>query len=495
VTVSDGTHAASQGITIALTDINENPTVVGLSSNVSVDENTTSVVTVNVLDPEGDAITFFLSGTDSDLFKINSSGVLTFRSAPDYETPLDSGEDNIYGLSIAVTDNVAKPSSKSSHDVSKIGIQSSSSDSLSVGIVNIDEDLIDLSFSSTDGTTADAPTINVALTIDELTSAAAVHVLVWKIGENQTWYPATKVDSLRWSVAETLATSAISGTYEIRRVRVVRDGLADLTFDDTALSNKGFATTTEIYNTESDTEAPLLMGVDSITVANNDGDPSTSIDVTIVVSVNDAEGGMQKAFSYIEGPGGETAGGWGTVSADKSKVTFSFDLDPRTGTGTYTIDDVRLYDVAGNQNFISNSDLASSGFENSWDIVNPISDDDAPAITSVTMTPLIDSSDLNRKQIRIVVGVDAQVTDIRDVYIRIYTPEGASIDQYIMDQGRPFTTVVTGSSYQHTISLPLEYPDGVYTVSYININDTALNNRRYSVSALADLGFDTLVVF
>ena len=310
-----------------------------------------------------------------------------------------------------------------------------SNNSTEVSIINVDEDLINLEFNTTDGTLSEAPSLSISLTIDELTQASEVQVLTWLIGNNQTWYTASKVDSLNWNINESLDSSAASGTYEIRQVLIKRDGLDDLTIVDTALKEKGFDIDSIIYNAAADATDPILTSIDSISVSGNDDDLNTNIIVTIVASVTDGEGEIDKVFSYIKGPGGETTGSWGTLNSDKTKVTFTFTLDPRAATGTYTIDDIRLYDVAGNQKFYSNSELAAEGFTNSWEISNTLSDNTAPNIVALSLTPSINAADLNRKQITIDLTTDEQVTDINDIYIRLISPDNANIDQYIVDTG------------------------------------------------------------
>jgi hypothetical protein len=163
--------------------------------------------------------------------------------------------------------------------------------------------------------------------IDELTKASEVHVLTWLKDSAQTWYYATKNDSLNWSIIETLNKYASAGTYEIRQVLIKRNDLDDLTIVDTALKEKGFDIDAVIANSNSDSINPELKGVDSITVSGNDGDAETNIIVTIVISVEDNESGVEKAFSYIKGPGGEITGSWGTLNEEKNKVTFTFTLD------------------------------------------------------------------------------------------------------------------------------------------------------------------------
>ena len=105
ITASDGTASVSQTVTITISNINEVPQISALSSNQLPDENQLSVVTVSASDPDASTtLTYSLSGTDSSLFAISSSGVITFSSAPDYETPGDADGDNNYQINVVVSD-------------------------------------------------------------------------------------------------------------------------------------------------------------------------------------------------------------------------------------------------------------------------------------------------------------------------------------------------------------------------------------------------------
>ncbi|MFH3481902.1 cadherin repeat domain-containing protein, partial [Xanthobacter variabilis] len=47
-----------------------------------------------------------LSGTDAALFKIDAkTGALTFKSAPNYESPADKNKDNVYDVTVLATDS------------------------------------------------------------------------------------------------------------------------------------------------------------------------------------------------------------------------------------------------------------------------------------------------------------------------------------------------------------------------------------------------------
>ena len=78
------------------------------TASVSVAENTTAVTTVTAADPDaGDTKTFSISGgDDAAQFSIDSgTGALSFKSAPDFEHPTDTGGDNVYDVNVKVTDN------------------------------------------------------------------------------------------------------------------------------------------------------------------------------------------------------------------------------------------------------------------------------------------------------------------------------------------------------------------------------------------------------
>ena len=86
---------------------NEHPTITsGLSSWVYYPDHLTGRVSdYDATDPDGDDITWSLEGNDRHAFRIDESGVLTFRSSPDYDNPTDSDQDNEYHLAVVATDN------------------------------------------------------------------------------------------------------------------------------------------------------------------------------------------------------------------------------------------------------------------------------------------------------------------------------------------------------------------------------------------------------
>ena len=97
VTSSDGTNSTTQAITVNVTDVNDNSPVFTSSTTFSGDENQTSIGSVTASDADNDQLTFAISGSD---LAITSAGVLTFISAPDYETKTS------YTATVTVTDGI-----------------------------------------------------------------------------------------------------------------------------------------------------------------------------------------------------------------------------------------------------------------------------------------------------------------------------------------------------------------------------------------------------
>ena len=114
VTATDPNGArASVGVTIKVTDVDEAPEIMvgglaisGMSSVQRDEGSSTEVETYTAVGPESASARWSLSGDDAGDFIINrTSGVLTFRSMPDYEMPMDMDMDNVYEVVIEATDS------------------------------------------------------------------------------------------------------------------------------------------------------------------------------------------------------------------------------------------------------------------------------------------------------------------------------------------------------------------------------------------------------
>ena len=102
---------SSVDVTIEVTDVDEAPEIIvgglvisGMRSVERAEGSSTAVATYMVSGPNAASATWSLSGDDVGDFRISSSGVLTFRSAPDYDNPRDMNGDNVYMVTIMADD-------------------------------------------------------------------------------------------------------------------------------------------------------------------------------------------------------------------------------------------------------------------------------------------------------------------------------------------------------------------------------------------------------
>ena len=112
VTATDPSDlTATITVTITVTNVDEAPEIMvgGLAisgrSNVDYAENRTdAVATYMVAGPDAASARWSLDGPDAGDFTISSSGVLTFRSSPDYDMPADADNNNTYMVIVKATD-------------------------------------------------------------------------------------------------------------------------------------------------------------------------------------------------------------------------------------------------------------------------------------------------------------------------------------------------------------------------------------------------------
>lgn len=113
VRASDGTLADTQTIAVTVTAVNEHsPTITsnggGATAAITVVENSTTVTTVTATDADlpGATLTYSINGgADAAKFAIDSAtGALRFVAAPNFEAPTDAGGNNIYDVTVRVSD-------------------------------------------------------------------------------------------------------------------------------------------------------------------------------------------------------------------------------------------------------------------------------------------------------------------------------------------------------------------------------------------------------
>ena len=91
-----------------MTDVDEAPEIrSGSTTSFTQQENRTSrLYTYSATDPEEGAVTWSVGGTDGRLFTIDERGQFSFKeeNPPDFDTPADDDEDNVYNVTIQARD-------------------------------------------------------------------------------------------------------------------------------------------------------------------------------------------------------------------------------------------------------------------------------------------------------------------------------------------------------------------------------------------------------
>lgn len=121
VQVTQGTTVVSRSLAVAVLNVNEAPLITNAAlatgwdvTDVTIPENTTMALTVLAQDPDtGDSLSFRITGGyDASHFQIDAeTGVLSFRTPPNFEGPVDwdsynagARRNNTYWLTVRVSD-------------------------------------------------------------------------------------------------------------------------------------------------------------------------------------------------------------------------------------------------------------------------------------------------------------------------------------------------------------------------------------------------------
>jgi VCBS repeat-containing protein len=107
VQASNGSSSVMQMIRVTVTNRNESP-VITSSATINTPENRISVMTIAASDPDaGTTLQFsIVGGADHSRFAIGSQGLLTFVTSPNFESPLDADGDNIFEVTVQVSDSL-----------------------------------------------------------------------------------------------------------------------------------------------------------------------------------------------------------------------------------------------------------------------------------------------------------------------------------------------------------------------------------------------------
>ena len=106
---TDGVNETPQAVAITVTNVNDNNPVFTSPDAAEAAENQRLAYTAAATDADGDGLSYSLSGTDAALFTIDpNTGAVRFIASPDFETPGDTGGDNVYNITVTATDGATE---------------------------------------------------------------------------------------------------------------------------------------------------------------------------------------------------------------------------------------------------------------------------------------------------------------------------------------------------------------------------------------------------
>ncbi|MDR7028491.1 T1SS-143 repeat domain-containing protein [Rhizobium rosettiformans] len=102
----DGDESQPFVVTLNVAAVNDAPVITSGSAG-SIDENapaSTIVYTAMATDVDGPSLTYSLGGDDADKFNIDQDGRVTFKTSPNFESPTDTGGNNVYDITVVASD-------------------------------------------------------------------------------------------------------------------------------------------------------------------------------------------------------------------------------------------------------------------------------------------------------------------------------------------------------------------------------------------------------
>ena len=340
VRVTDnGTPSAfiEQVVRLTIGDANQSPTITSASS-VAVPENQTAIMTVTASDADipAQSLTFsVIGGADAAAVAFTTGGALSFVTAPNFELRSDSDHDNVYDVTVQVSDGAGGIATQNVH----------------VAVTNVVETVPTLSISdvtlaegtSVSGTTA----FNFAVTLSEpVNETVTVQVATSDNG-------ATAASGDYTPVPPTTLTFGPGETTKPVMVQVRQDDRVEgneqfqvslsAPTDATILDGVGFGTILD--------DDVRSVSIDDVTVTEGDSGFNTA---TFTVTLSQASSGTVTVVAT-------TAADSATPGSDYTTSSQTLTLAPGTTQQTFSVPIINDLLLESTEQFVVNLSSASAG--------------------------------------------------------------------------------------------------------------------------------------
>ena len=458
--VSDSTHTISQALTIAVTNIDEAPTITSDASASALENTSSTIYTASASDPENGALRYSLSGTDANNFTIDSnSGAISFTINPDYENPADSNEINTYEVELQVTD------------------AGGLSDYLDLQISVTDFDEYDVSFSELSpdsNTSANAIAEDAAAgTAVGITSSASDDDGTDDVSYSFDNDSQTSADTLFSIASDTGVITLASGANLDHETDSSHEVVVKATSDDTSTATATFT----ISVTDVNDNTPVITALQSFVIDENSED-MTSVGT---VAATDADSDAVNSFTWSIADGNDNNAFAINSSTGEITVADASQLDYETEPNSYNLS-------------ITVSDGSTTSSAETVTINVTDLNDNTPVITA-SQSFSVDENSANASSVGTVVVTDADVTATTYQDWKI---TGSNTDNaFDINSSSGEITVADASQLDYetepnSYNLSITVSDGSTTSSAetVTINVTDLNDNTPVITASQSFSVD-----
>jgi hypothetical protein len=404
-------------------------------------------------DFDGDnTLSYILSGDDAAEFKINTPGQLSFINLPDYEVPSDADTNNIYQVTLTVSDG------QLSSDVALTLTVLDSPDTDLDGIDNnLDGDDDGDGYTDADELANGTDSL-LASSIPTDNDGDFISDLLDNDDDNDGALDVD--DAFPIDASENVDTDG-DGVGNNADIDDDNDGLLDL--EDICPINSRL-------NSNGTTEGDIESFQYCIS---NEPPPKMHFELALSDNFSNAE--TIQILYWLEG----NEQHWITLTRDPETGFFitEIELNEYAVSGSYNLRAMRLTDNQNNEVYLNESQINLLGFNTSVGFYNPVSDSEKPYVTSL-MTLGWSINNNGEPQISFTVFVGDDLSGVKDtIVLELNSPTGTSIQKY--------GTKVDENTYSFDFVLNQYASSGIYPVNTIRLYDNA-GNSNLSQDWIAD---------
>jgi len=450
LTLTDGADTVTKDITIVIVKINKSSPLFTSLATFTAAENQTAIGTVTATDADGDDISFTVSGSE---LSITSAGVLTFVSAPDYETKTS------YSATVTASD----------------GTNSSTQD-ITVNITNVNEAPIITNLESLIEIDENLSSVITITATDEDGDDICFNIT----GQDKNFFQVDTNNNLIFTNAPDYEDPLDEGKdnkYDIA-INASNSCSSNSTGDiklsnEVKFENEKVSTTIEVQNIDEDLIALNLSST-----------PGTTSNAPIIIAnfQIDSLTFAKEVQLLLENPSGTQF--WiysGSETNNGINWQAQEELSVYAPAGEYKIRALRI--VRDNElddlGFTPQA-IEVKGFSTKIDVVNPRQDINLPEISQITSIGVIQND--GDENTPIIVEFNAIVNDasgIKEARIFVQSPGG---------QVRDYTATIAGvNGAIFEIELDPRAASGTYLISRFIIEDNAGNSKTFDNSDLEAL--------